>query len=95
MADQTQISFQSLTDAIGQCKTDLISRFDASTNSTEMALRDVNTKLEMLGDQIITVQQRVICNKDNIEDFKVCINNTEKENGYLKEKVEVMENYSR
>ncbi|KAL7401888.1 hypothetical protein ABVT39_005941 [Epinephelus coioides] len=39
MAEQIQISFQSLMDAIGQCITDLISRFDASTDSIETPLK--------------------------------------------------------
>lgn len=95
MADQSQISLQLLMDAISQCKTDLITRFDASTKTINTALGEVNTKLEILGDQITAVQQRVSGNEDNIEDLKTRISNIEKENGYLKQKVDSMENYSR
>ncbi len=95
MAEQSQISFQSLMDAINLCKTDLITRFDASTTSINTALREVNIKLEMLGEQITTVQQRVSCNEDNIEDIKIRITKIEKENGHLKQKMDSMENYSR
>lgn len=95
MADQSQISLQSLMDAIMQCKTDLISRLDASTKTINKAVGEVNIKLEMLGEQITEVQQRVGCNEDNIEDLKNRISHIEKENGFLKQKADSMENYSR
>ncbi|TNN62640.1 LINE-1 retrotransposable element ORF1 protein [Liparis tanakae] len=74
---------------------DLISRLDASTKTINKAVGEVNIKLEMLGEQITEVQQRVCCNEDNIEDLKTCISHIEKENGILKQKADSMENYIR
>ena len=92
MGEQSQISMQTLLDAISQCKTDLLTKVDNATKELHTKLMEVNNKLDTLGEQVNEVQQRVSANEDDVEDLKKRMTTMEKENDYLKQKVERMEN---
>lgn len=60
----------------------------------QVSLNTTHKMLSTLGDQVSELECRVSSNKDNITDLECCVKTLEKENSYLKEKVEDAKNQS-
>lgn len=93
--DETQISLQTLWDAIQQIKTDMLTHFDVKTDSIHYSLSSIQNSLSTLGDQVNLLEQRVGANEDNVQASITRIQQLEKDNFYLIDKVDDLENRNR
>ncbi|KAK7901123.1 hypothetical protein WMY93_017892 [Mugilogobius chulae] len=94
-----EISLQSIWDAIQQVKeqvtVEVIAHLDLKIGSVQAGLMDIQQNLGTLTGQITELQERVSSNEDAVGDMQRRLCALEKDNTYLKEKVEDLENRSR
>lgn len=95
--DQTKpaVSNQTIWKAIQQLKSDMLSHFDSKMDNIQANLNTIQGSLSTVVEQVLELEHRVSANKDNISDLENHVKTPEKENSYLKEKVEDAENRSR
>lgn len=93
--DPTEISLQTIWEAIQGCKVEMTAHFDSKIMSVETGLTSIQSSLSSLCDQISELEQRVSANEDNVGDMMKRVADLEKENAYLKDKVDDIENRSR
>lgn len=92
--DEPHISLQTLWDAIQQIKTDMLT-FDVKTESIHCCLNSIQNSLGTMGDQVDLLEQRIGANEDNVQECVARIQQLEKDNFYLIDKVDDLENRSR
>ncbi|KAL1265745.1 hypothetical protein QQF64_003772 [Cirrhinus molitorella] len=90
-----QITLQTLWEAIQQIKTDMLTHFDAKSDSIHSSLSSISISLSTLGDQVNLLEQRVSANEDNVQACVTRVQTLDKENSYLIDKVDELENRSR
>lgn len=93
-----EISLQSIWEAIhqikGQVSAEVNAHLDLKIGGVQAGLMDIQTTLNSVTGQITELQQRVSNNEDEVSKLdRLCT--LEKDNSYLKEKVEDLENQSR
>uniref|UniRef100_A0A8C2ER77 L1 transposable element RRM domain-containing protein n=1 Tax=Cyprinus carpio TaxID=7962 RepID=A0A8C2ER77_CYPCA len=93
--DESQISLQTLWNAITQSKTDMLAHFDVKMDVIHSRLTSIQNSLSTLGDQVNLLEQRVGANEDNVQVCVARIQQMEKDNFYLLDKVDDLENRSR
>ncbi len=93
--DERHITLQTLWDAIEQFKTDMLTHFDVKSDSIHSSLSSIQNSLSTLGDQVNLLEQRVSANEDNVQVCVTRIQQLEKDNSYLIDKVDNLENRSR
>lgn len=94
-----EVSLQSIWEAIHQIKdqvsTEINAHLDLKIGAVQAGLMDIQTTLNSVTGQITELQQRVSNNEDDLFKLSGKVNALEKDNAYLKEKVEDLENWSR
>jgi len=60
------ITLQSILDMMHQMKLDMMSHMDAKIDSIGANLMKIDGSLQMFGEQVIELEQRVSSNEDNI-----------------------------
>ncbi|CAM4379882.1 unnamed protein product [Leuciscus chuanchicus] len=94
-----EILLQSIWDALHQVKeqvkTEVKAHLDIQIGSVQAGLMDIQQSLGFLTGQINELQQRVSTNEDTIGNLEERVCALEKDNSYLKEKMEDFENWSR
>uniref|UniRef100_A0A672Z1F5 L1 transposable element RRM domain-containing protein n=1 Tax=Sphaeramia orbicularis TaxID=375764 RepID=A0A672Z1F5_9TELE len=94
-----EISLQSIWEAIHQMKEQVSAKvnahLDLKIGTVQAGLMDIQQTLNSVVFQITELQQRVSTNEDNVAKLLGRVNALEKDNTYLKEKVEDSENRSR
>lgn len=89
------LSLQTLWDAIQQSKRDMLSHFDAKVDPIQSSLTSIQNSMTMLGEQVQLLEQRVGANEDIGHELVVRVKQLEKDNAYLLDKVDDLENRSR
>lgn len=89
------ISLQTLWDTIQNIKTEMLTHFDSKMDPIYISLCNIQTSLNTLGEQVSELEQCVSSNEDNVQDHQTQLQHLEKENAYLVDKVEDLENRSR
>lgn len=85
-----------LTQAIAnQIKADLVAYLDTKVEPILHRLDEIKGSLSTLGDQVGQLEQRVGANEDNVTDLTTRISQLEKNNAYLLEMIDGLENRSR
>lgn len=84
-----------LLDALQQLKSEMVGHFDARMDTLQSDLATIKLSLSNLGEHISELEQRVSSNEDNISDHGKQIKALEKENAYLRDKLDDIENRSR
>ncbi len=92
---QDQISLQTLWDGIQQIKTEMLTHLDSKVDPIQSKLSSIQTSLDILGDHVVSLEQRISANEDNLQDLSTRINDLTKDNTYLMDKVQDLENRSR
>lgn len=91
-------SLQTLWDAIQQ-KADMLMHFDAKplwhSDPIQSSLSSIQNSLTTLGEQVNLLEQRVGTNEDNVHEIVAQVERLEKDNSYLMDKVDDLENRSR
>lgn len=90
-----QIQMKALQDAIHQFKLDMMTYFDTKVDTIFGTLNRIERSLSTLGDRVSQLEQRVGFNEDNLSDLSTWVKQLEKDNSYLMDKVENLENRSR
>lgn len=93
--EERHISLQTLWDAIQQIKIDMLTLFDAKVDPIQSSLSSIQDSLTTLGEQVNLLEQRVGANEDNLQEFVARVQQLEKSNSYLLDKVDDLENRSR
>lgn len=95
----TDITLQSIWEAIhqmkGQVSAEVNAHLDLKIGSVQAGLMDIQTTLNTVTAQVTELQQRVSTNEDDVAKLFGRMSALEKDNDYLKEKVEDLENRSR
>uniref|UniRef100_A0A3B1JM17 L1 transposable element RRM domain-containing protein n=1 Tax=Astyanax mexicanus TaxID=7994 RepID=A0A3B1JM17_ASTMX len=73
----------------------MTAHFDSKTETIQTGLQNIQGSLNSLCEQISELEQRVSSNEDNVDDLTKRVQTLEKENAYLKDKVEDAENRNR
>lgn len=89
------VSNNSIWEAIQQLKLDMVSHLSAKIDPIQESLQSIKTSLSTLGDHVSTLEQRVSTNEDDLDDLKRRMEALEKDNTYLRDKIEDAENRSR
>lgn len=89
------ITLKHIWDAILQTKTDIYAYIDAKIAPIQASIEKIQGSMSIISDQINTLEQRVSSNEDNVEDLTKRVKLLEKENIYLRAKVDDAENRSR
>lgn len=92
---QTDITLQNIWEAIHQIKGDMNAHIDARILPIQTSINKIQGSLSPICDQLSELEQRVSSNEDNVEDITKRVQQLEKENAYLKGKIEDAENRSR
>lgn len=90
---QAEVSL--LCDAIQSVKTELLAHFDKKTDTLQAGLNNIQGALSALNDHVTKLEHQVGSTEDNIVELTKRVETLEKENAYLKEKVDDAENRSR
>lgn len=93
--DQQSVSNNSIWEAIKQLKVEMVTHFDAKLDPIHLSLQTIQSAISTLGDHVSALEQRVSSNEDDLLDLKKHIETLEKDNTYLRDKVEDAENRSR
>lgn len=84
-----------LLDALQQLKSEMVRHFDARMDTIQSNLETIKLSLSNLGEHVSQLEQRVSSNEDNISDYGKRMEVLEKENAYLRAKLDDIENRSR
>ncbi|KAK7888865.1 hypothetical protein WMY93_024425 [Mugilogobius chulae] len=95
MEQTPDITLKTIWDAIQQSSQELRLYIDAKISPLQDSIGQIQASMSTLCDQITVIEQRVSSNEDNIEDLTKRVQRIEKENAYLKSKVDDAENRSR
>lgn len=76
-------------------KTELITHIDAKIKRIEGSLNKIHVSLSTLRDQVSELERRVGTNEDDLQDLTQRLKMLEKDNAYLKQRVDDAENRSR
>lgn len=94
-----EVSLQSIWDAIqqvkGQVTAQVNAHLDMEIGIVQAGLMDIQQSLTTITGQVTELQQRVSANEDQADNLLARVCALEKDNAYLKEKVEDLENQSR
>lgn len=82
------ISFQTLWEAIQTIKTDMLTHFDSKMDPIQSSLCNIKSSLNTLGEQVSELKTMFRISSPRLQQL-------EKENAYLVDKVEDLENRSR
>lgn len=93
--DQAEVSLQTIWDAIQRNKVEMMAHFDSKIETIQTGLSNIQGSLPSLGEQVTELEHRMSSNEDNIDDLIKRVQTLEKENAYLKDKVDDAENRSR
>ncbi len=93
--DQLVSQLKVLSDSIQQIKSDMITYFDTKLISIDTKLNSIENSLSTLDERAIHLEQRVGANEDNLDEFSGRIRQLEKDNAYLLNKVDNLENQGR
>ncbi len=93
--DQAEVSLQTIWDTIQQIKVELMAHFDTKIETVQSGLNSIQGSLSSLGEQVSELEHRMSSNEDNTEDLTKRMLTLEKENAYLRDKVDEAENRSR
>lgn len=93
--DQAEVSLQTIWDAIQLIKVEMTTHLDSKTEAIQTSLTSIHGSLSSLCEQISELEHRVSSNEDNFEDLSKRVQTLEKENAYLKDRVDDAENRSR
>ncbi|XP_077077918.1 E3 ubiquitin-protein ligase TRIM47-like [Siphateles boraxobius] len=93
--EDSHISLQTLWNAIQQSKSDMLTHFDVKMDVIHSRLTSIQNSLSTLGDQVNLLEQRVGANEDNVQVCVVRMQQLKKDNSYLLDKVDDLENRSR
>lgn len=94
-ADERQISLQTLWDGVQQVKTDLLAHLDSKVDPIQTKLSSIQMSLDTLGEHVCSLEQRIGANEDNVQDLKAQTMELTKDNAYLMDKIQDLENRSR
>ncbi|CAK6974024.1 LINE-1 type transposase domain-containing 1 [Scomber scombrus] len=86
---------QTLWDAIQQSKEDMLSHFNSKVDPIQSSLTNIQNSMSTLGEQVQMLEQRVGANEDIGHELVVRVKQLEKDNAYLLDKVDDLENLSR
>ena len=92
---QSLISLQTLWDGIQQIKTEMLAHFDAKVDPIETKLCNIQVSLDTLGEHVSALEHRVGANEDNITNLSTLTQELTKDNAYLMDKIQDLENRSR
>lgn len=96
MADQQSlISLQTLWDGIQQIKTEMLAHLDAKVDPIQTKLCNIQVSLDTLGEHVSSLEHRVGANEDDIINLSTLTKELTKDNAYLKDKIQDLENRSR
>lgn len=73
----------------------MLAHFDSKVDPIQSSLIKIQTSLATLGDQVELLEQRVGANEDNVTDAVTRLQQLEKNNSYLIDKLDDLENRSR
>ena len=91
-----QVTMKALSDSIvQQIKAEMMTYFDAKVEPILRTLNVIQSSLSTVGEHVSQLEQRVGANEDNVHDLTNRIIQLEKDNAYLMEKVDDLENRSR
>lgn len=93
--EEGSISLQTPKDAIQKIKTDMLTHFDSKMDPIHGSLCNIQSSLNTLGERVSELEQCVSSNEDNVQDLQNQLQQLKKENAYLVDKVEDLENRSR
>lgn len=94
--DQAEVSLQTIWDAIQLIKVEMTANdLDSKTETIQASPTSIHGSLSSLCEQISELKHRVSSNEDNFEDLSKRVQTLEKENAYLKDRVDDAENRSR
>lgn len=83
-----------LSETIQQVKSDMMTYFDIRVDPILSTLNGIQGSLSTLGKHVSELE-RVAANEDNLNDLSTLVKQLEKQNSYLKYKVDDLENRSR
>lgn len=92
---QNQISLQTLWDCIQQIKTDMLTHLDAKVDPIQTKLSSIQMSLDTLGEHVSSLEQRIGANEDNLQDLPTQTKELTKDNAYLMDRFQDLENRSR
>lgn len=90
-----EISLQTIWDSIQLIKVEMTAHLDSKTEIIQTSLTNIHGSLSSLCEQISELEHRVSSNEDNFDDLSKRVQILEKENAYLKVRVDDAENRSR
>ena len=92
---QSQISLQTLWDGIQQIKTEMLAHLDSKVDPIQTKLCSIQVSLGILGEHVASLEQRVGANEDNVTNLSTLTKELTKDNAYLMDKIQDLENRSR
>lgn len=93
--DQFVSQLKSLSDSIHQIKSDMVIYFDAKLDPIATKINSIENSLSTLNEHVTHLEQRVGATEDNLNEYSGRIKRLEKDNAYLLNKVDELENRSR
>lgn len=92
---QHAVSNQTIWEAIQEMKKDMLSHFDSKMDIMQISLDTIHNRMSTIAEHVTELEQRVSANEDTVTDLRKLASTLEKDNSYLKEKIEDLENRSR
>lgn len=80
---------------MGQIKTDMLTHLDSKVDPIQTKLSSIQMSLDTLGEHVSTLEQRMGTNEDNLQELMTRNKELTKNNAYLMDKVQDLENRSR
>ncbi|KAK7930057.1 hypothetical protein WMY93_006452 [Mugilogobius chulae] len=86
---------QDITDALRQMQAELTSHFDSKIGELQSTLITMNGSITTLTEQVSLMEHKISANEDNLTHLDSRVKFLEKENSFLRDKVDDLENRSR
>lgn len=89
---QNEISLQTLWDGIQQIKRGMLTHLDSKVDPIQTKLSSIQMSLDTLEEHVSSLEQRIGVNKDNLQDLLTWTKELTKNNAYLMDKIQDLEN---
>ncbi|RXN23943.1 LINE-1 type transposase domain-containing 1 [Labeo rohita] len=73
----------------------MLTHLDSKVDPIQTKLSSIQMSLDTLGEHVVSLEQRIGANEDNLQDLSTRINDLTKDNAYLMDKVQDLENCGR